>query len=230
MHEEPRFSESDLREILEGSPATLLPSEPRRRADGLTLSDLESVAREAGLDASGIAHAAAQVSLRKTGGGPGGASRFRVARSVPGVVRERDLGRLAEAIGDAAGESGARDVALGSLHWRTTRGASHLEVRVTPGERTTALRVQADASAVKGLCFLSSIAGALALGGITGAIVEPASIAAGVGIMAGAAATGVATGWTAWRIHARRLRDRVARVFSAASECAAGLARGERDS
>jgi hypothetical protein len=224
MHDEPRFPDEDAREILRESPNATLPSGPPDRAGGLTLSDLESVAREAGLDASGIARAAADLSIRRAGGSFGGASRLQVTRTVPGLVAERDFGAIADAIGDAAGETGRREVALGSLHWRTDRGASHVEARVTPGEEDTALRVQADASALKGLCFVGSIASALALGGITGAVLEPSSVLAGIGIMAGAGAAGFGAGWTAWRVQARRLRERVARVFAAASAASASVA------
>jgi len=229
MPDEPRFPDADVREILRASPNARLPSAPSRGSGGLTLSDVESIAREAGLDASGIAGAAADLVIRRSGGF-GGASRIQVKRTVPGVVAERDFGRIADAIGDAAGETGQREVALGSLLWRTGRGATQLDARVSPEGERTSLHVRADGSAVKGLCFVGSIAGALALGGITGAILEPSSVVAGVGIMAGAATAGVAAGWTAWRVQARRLRERVSRVFAAASASSASVARDEEAS
>lgn len=228
MPDEPRFPDADLREILRASPSARIPATTSRGSGGLTLSDVESIAREAGLDASGIARTAADLVIRRSGGF-GGASRAQVARTVPGVVAERDFGRIADAIGDVAGETGHREVVLGSLLWRTSRGATHLEARVSPEGDATALRVRADGSAVKGLCFLGSIAGALALGGITGAILEPSSVVAGAGIMAGAATAGVAAGWAAWRVQARRLRERVSRVFAAASASSASLARDEEN-
>lgn len=226
MPDEPRFPDADVREILSASPSVRIPPAPPGGSDGLTLSDVESIAREAGLDATGIARTAADLVIRRSGG-LAGASRIQLTRTVPAAVAERDFGRIADAIEDAAGETGHREVTLGSFHWRTRGGATRLEARVSPQGETTTLRVRADGSAVKGLCFMSSIAGALALGGITGAILEPSSVVAGVGIMAGAATAGVAAGWTAWRVQARRLRERVSRVFAAASASSASVVREE---
>ena len=106
---------------------------------------------------------------------------------------------------------------------------SRMRVTVTPETDSTSIRVHTDASALKGLCYVASTAGALALGGITGAITEPAAILTGVGIMAGAASVGMATGWTVWRVQARRLKERSAAVFAAVSGRAAELARRPPD-
>jgi hypothetical protein len=85
--------------------------------------------------------------------------------------------------------------------------------------------VHTDASALKGLCYVASMGGALALGGIAGAITEPTAVLTGVTLMAGAATAGAATGWAAWRAQARRLQERSARVFAALTGRAAVLAK-----
>ena len=220
-----RFSEQEMARILKTASAggSNLPVSSRK--SGLTVAEIESIAREAGLDSSGIAAAAALVAMERSSGVLGSAGMIDLRREVPGVVSTRDYGRLADTIGDAAGEPGTRNAAFGALDWESSSGASRMRVTVTPESDSTSIRVHTDASALKGLCYVASTAGALALGGITGAITEPAAVLTGVGIMVAAASVGVATGWTAWRVQARRLKERSAAVFAAVSERAAQLAR-----
>lgn len=220
-----RFSEQEMARILKRASAggTNLPVSSRK--SGLSVVEIESIAREAGLDATGIAAAAALVTMERSSNVLGSAGTMDLRREVPGVVSSHDYGRLADTIGDAAGEPGSRNAAFGALDWESTRGSSRLRVTVTPESDSTSIRVHTDASALKGLCYVASTAGALALGGITGAITEPAAVLTGVGIMAGAASVGLATGWTAWRVQARRLKERSAAVFAAVSAKAAELAR-----
>ncbi|MBK5098977.1 MAG: hypothetical protein JJE01_14455 [Gemmatimonadetes bacterium] len=220
-----RFSEQEMARILKTASAggSNLPVSSRK--SGLTVAEIESIAREAGLDSSGIAAAAALVAMERSSGVLGSAGMMDLRREVPGVVSSRDYGRLADTIGDAAGEPGTRNAAFGALDWESSSGASRMRVTVTPESDSTSIRVHTDASALKGLCYVASTAGALALGGITGAITEPAAVLTGVGIMVAAASVGVATGWTAWRVQARRLKERSAAVFAAVSGRAAELAR-----
>lgn len=220
-----RFTESEMARILEraSEQGSLLPAVSS--SDGFTLAEIESIAAEAGLDTRRIRAAAVQVALDRSRGRFGDTGRIDLRGSVPGVVSSREFGQLAETIGDAAGAPGVRNSAFGALEWENPRGADRLHVTVTPGDANTSLRVRADASAVKGLCYVASVGGALALGGITGAILEPTSVIAGVGIMVGAATAGVATGWTVWRTQARALRNRAASVMAAVSDRAAEIAR-----
>ena len=117
-----------------------------------------------------------------------------------------------------------RSATFGALDWEEARGTDRLQVTVSPGDQSTSVRLRTDASAVKGLCYVASIGGALALGGITGAILEPASALAGVGIMATAATAGATAGWAIWRARARKLRARAASVFASVTRRAAELA------
>ena len=219
-----RFTEQEMARILTTATTggTNLPVSSRK--SGLTVAEIESIAMEAGLDTSGIAAAAARVAMDRSSGIMGGDGIMDLRHEVKGVVSSRDYGRLADTIGDAAGEPGTRNAAFGGLDWESSRSAIHLRVTVTPESDSTSIRVHADASALKGLCYVATTGGALALGGITGAITEPTAVLAGVGIMAGAASIGVAAGWTAWRVQARRLRERSAAVFAAVSGRAAELA------
>lgn len=219
-----RFTEQEMARILTtaSTGGTNLPVSSRK--SGLTVAGIESIAMEAGLDTSGIAAAAARVAMDRSSGVMGSAGIMDLRHEVKGVVSSSDYGRLADTIGDAAGEPGTRNAAFGGLDWESSRGASQLRVTVTPESDSTSIRVHTDASALKGLCYVATIPGALALGGITGAITEPTAVLTGVGIMVGAASVGVAAGWTAWRVQARRLRERSAAVFAAVSGRAAELA------
>jgi hypothetical protein len=220
-----QFSEQETARILKtaSTGGSLVPVPGR--VSGLTVAEIESIAREAGLDSSGIAAAAARVAMDRSSGVLGSAGTMDLRHEVPGVVSSRDYGRLADTIGDAAGDPGIRNAAFGGLDWESSPGMSRMRVTVTPESDSTSIRLHTDASALKGLCYVASTAGALALGGITGAITEPAAILTGVGIMAGAASVGAATGWVAWRVQARRLKERSAAVFAAVSGRVAELAR-----
>ncbi|MEJ2548598.1 MAG: hypothetical protein P8125_12440 [Gemmatimonadota bacterium] len=226
---EDRFTEEELREILRAAsgPTGALPA--ARKPGGFTVDEIESIAREAGLDPGAIVPAAARVALRRGRGVHGAPGVTSLSQRVRGEVGPGDFADLAETIAEAAGEPGTRGAAFGALEWETKPGGSRMKVTVTPGSGGTSIRVHTDASAVKGLCYVASMGGALALGGITGAIVEPTAILAGVAIMTGAASAGVATGWAFWRAHANRLRERSARVFTAVSDRAAELAEGNVD-
>lgn len=221
---ENRFSEDELRAILRAAsgPDRALP--PALRPGGFTVEEIESVAREAGLDPGAISAAAARVALQRGTRVHGAPGITDLSRRLPGEVSSRDYGDLAETIAEAAGEPGIRSAAFGGLEWETKPGASRMKVTVTPGSESTAVRVHTDASALKGLCYVASMGSALALGGITGAITEPTAILTGVTLMAGAASAGALTGWAAWRAQARRLQERSARVFAAVTGRAAELA------
>jgi hypothetical protein len=226
---EDRYTEEEMREILRAASGVTGALPPARKPGGFTVEEIESVAREAGLDPGAIVPAAAQIALQRGGGVHGAPGVTNLSQRIRGRVGTGDFADLAETIAEAAGEPGTRSTAFGALEWETKPGGSRMKVTVTPGSGSTSIRVHTDASAVKGLCYVASMGGALALGGITGAIVEPAAILAGVAIMTGAASAGAATGWAAWRAHANRLRERSVRVFAAVSDRAAELAKGNVD-
>ena len=58
-----RFTEQEMARILETASAGGSNLPASRRGSGLTVSEIESIAREAGLDTSGIAAAAARVAM-----------------------------------------------------------------------------------------------------------------------------------------------------------------------
>lgn len=219
-----RYTEQEMARILKKASAGGAQLPVPSRTAGFSVEEIESIAREAGLDTGGIAAAAAQVSIDRSRGISGEAGIIELSRRIPGVVSATDYGRLADSISHASGAPGVRDSSLGALVWESRPGAGRLQVTVTPEEETTSIRVHSDASALKGLCYVASTAGALALGGITGAITEPSAVLAGVGIMLGAAAAGVSTGWAFWKVQGTRIRKRASTVFAVVSERVAELA------
>ena len=225
-----RFSEQELARILERASRESHGPGQRRllsagsAAEGFDLAEIESIAREADLDVAGVHEAAIQVALDRSRGRTGDTGRIELIRRVPGVISPDDYGKLAETIGDAAGVTGVRSASFGALDWEEARGTDRLQVTVSPGDRSTSVRLRTDASAVKGLSYVASVGGALALGGIAGAVIEPSSVLVGVGIMATAATAGATAGWAIWRARARRLRARAASVFASVTRRAAELA------
>ncbi len=126
-----RFNEQEMARILKtaSTGGSLVPVPGR--VSGFTVMEIESIAREAGLDSSGIAAAAARVAMNRSSGVLGSAGTMDLRHEVPGVVSSHDYGRLADTIGDVAGEPGVRHEAFGGLDWESSRGASRMRVTVT---------------------------------------------------------------------------------------------------
>jgi hypothetical protein len=181
-------------------------------ADGLSLTEIQAVAHEVGLDPAVVEQAAALLrtgdtsTLARLVGGP---TRYEYLHSSEGEVPREDFGKLVEAIRRATGHQGEVSELLGSLEWKTVGEPSQIHVTVSPREGRTAVRVFADrgpAGILTGL--LPGIAGLLAIG-IGGAILEPNTVA-GVGSLIGASLGGaLLTGRTIWKATTTKFRARL---------------------
>lgn len=189
--------------------------------DGMSLAEIQAVAREVGLDPAVVERAAALVQQHSTGtlgrlfGGP---TIYELQHSADGEVRREDYGRVVEAIRRAVGHQGQVTELLGSLEWQTVGEPSQIYVTISPRDGRTAVRVFADRGPAGLLTYLlPGIAGLLGIG-IGGAILEPTTVV-GVGSLVGASLGGAwLTGRTIWKATTARFRVRIDNLMRGLSQ------------
>lgn len=192
---------------------------------GLSLPEIAAVAREVGIDPALVERAALELGQPSTRGLArvlGGEARSRIEATVPGTLAEGDYQRVADAVRRATGLHGEARQELGSLEWSHRSDVSHLFVTVTPGEDTTAVVVSADRSSAQAMTWLFSGLVSLIAAGITGAVLEPSTVAGGAGIVAGMLGVGAVTARTIWSSATRRFEARMEAVLAAVRREIAG--------
>lgn len=177
---------------------------------GLTLAEISSIAREVGLDPTLVARAAADLDAEHPSRLTrflGGNARHRVEASVPILLPPDAYPRVVAAIRAATGRHGEARESLGSLEWQAGDGMTRLHVTVTPGDGAARVVLSADRSSGQATTWLLSILTSLFAVGITGAIVEPSTVAGGLGLGAGILGVGILTARTLWASATRRFRE-----------------------
>lgn len=155
------------------------------RSEGLSLAEIQQVAREVGIDPAAVARAAAALPTRKRDklaailGGP---MHIRLEATMPGRASDADLGRILQSIRRAAGRQGRATQVLDSVEWRTSSESegSQLFVTVTTGDDGTTVEVTGDRQSTAWLLYV--------VPGVVGMIV---SLTVGASLEAGWAAGGV---------------------------------------
>ena len=158
------------------------------RPEGLSLAEIQQVAREVGIDPVTVVRAATALPTRKRDrlaailGGP---MHYRLDATTPRRASDADLGRILQSIRRAAGRQGRATQVLDSVEWRTSgeREGSQLFVTVTTGDDGTTIEVTGDRQSTAVLLYL--------LSGMPAMIV---SLIVGVNLEAGWAAVGAIAG------------------------------------
>ena len=200
-------------------------SGPPALSGGMSLEEIQAIAREVGIDPSLVAQAAGTVA------GPGGpregflTTRYVLSDSAPGGLSEEDRVRVLQAIRDAAGQHGVSEMAGAGVEWSTTEGeASQIQVSVYPLDDRREVRVSVDRNTAAVLTHVLPTLGGGFAALITGAILEPASAWVGAALVAGGVTGGFTVGRTLWSATARRVRERAQRILGAASGALRGSA------
>lgn len=162
---------------------------------GLSLAEIQAIAREVGLDADKVARAAAAL---PTGGGRegkgllGGPVKYLYEAEVPGELAEGDMGRVLDTLRREVKHQGEAVDVLGALEWKSVGWTNQVHVTIAPRDGKTAVRILADRSATAVLATLFPILGWLIAAGLTAGSLEavglPAATIMGVGVL-GAAGT-----------------------------------------
>ncbi len=155
------------------------------RSEGLSLAEIQQVAREVGIDPATVARAAAALPTRKRDrltailGGP---LHYRLEATMPRRASDADLGRILQSIRRAAGRQGRATQVLDSVEWRTSgeREGSQLFVTVTTGDYGTTVEVTGDRQSTAALLYLVPGVAGMIVSLIVGASLEAGWTAGGV--------------------------------------------------
>lgn len=231
---EPRYSENEFALILR------LASEDRGGPDfppprtGLTLSEIQGIAGEVGIDPGRVARAAAllpfegeRALMRLVGGRP----RYRMERVIPAAVPTGELGRVidrARRVLDAQGET--REV-LGGLEWRGSAGSTSVAVSIVPREGETTLQASLDRTeSMTGIYAGVGLSATVAVAVTLGRLVFGET---GLGIAAAFLSSfppGIVLARTLWKRSSDKWRARFVRLMDAlASEAEAAAARASEE-
>jgi hypothetical protein len=183
-----RFTEEQMTLIIQR--ASELQS--TRDAKSVTLDDIQSIAREVGIDPDYIDAAAQSVMLERANAagaaaGAGGNSHV-VEFTLPGRAGAADLGVIINAVRRAAGASGTSQSVLDGVEWRwgSQSEVEDLRVSLTPAADGTHVRVQYDGSGAAMLGWIVSIGPGLLGAGIAfNGLPVPWAVAATGGLLAG---------------------------------------------
>lgn len=177
--------------------------------EGLTLREIQAVAREVGLDPALVERAASVLPTAGEGLAArvfGGPDAYQLEYSAGGEVPKEDFGKLVDAIRRATGHQGEATEVLGSLEWKTVGQVSQVHVTVSRREGQTHVRVIADRGGAAFLTYFVSTVGWLIGMGISGAVLEPSTAPAVISLVAAAAGGAFVTGRTLWKTTTSRFR------------------------
>jgi hypothetical protein len=212
---ERKYSDQEVGLILRK--ATDLQSEGEARAEGLSLSALQDIAREIGLDPDLVSEAARQLPTTNVGAlarffGGGTGLDIHLVHDAP--LSPEQLQELAMAIRSAMQHQGHTQDVMGSLEWKMVGSASEMGVTASTHGGQTAVHIIADRVGAALLTGLGSVGLGVVAAVLVGAIIEP-GVAGQVGLMGGGVAGGVALGRAVWRRNTRVFGEKLARLTDA---------------
>lgn len=209
MDELRRFDEKEFAVILRKAAELQAGDAAHLPRTGMTLSEIETIAAEAGIDAKYLRQAARNLSVhtptswQKITGPP---ASIHTQRTVAGEYDADALATLVDAAQAELGRAGtARDV-LGGLEWTTKDSFGPVNVTARPRGGETRIQVSTDRKETAAvLLSLLPITGLLA-GGIAASVLAPGSevVGAATGVVAGVSAARLA-----WQSVVNRWRKRV---------------------
>jgi hypothetical protein len=221
---ERRFTDREIGLILkravefeEGSPAPGLPS-----ARGLSLRELQEVARETGIDARSVGRAVAEMESRRgleppSIWGPSGVRRE--VRLLEGQMSREVVGELMRVVDQGVDAPGTVVEALGGVRWTSDARVLSTQVSVEPSGEDTLLRVEEHFSdtirgPLHGIWGSLGLVSGLAYGFITWNLALPLAIA----LTAITAMLGWAIGDLSWRLISTGNQRRVRRLMDNLTE------------
>lgn len=220
---ERRYTEQEFAAILAESvlaQATTAPGSALRPRQGLSLSEIQAIAAEVGVDASVIARAARSLPVEsesETARLLGGPERIQLEFSLDRPADPATLDRVLEAVRRATGQQGTAARTDSTLEW-SSKELTQFGVNVTAGDGESRVMILVDRGGAAGLTVLFAALGAFTTFGVGGAILEPTGVVAIGGLALGIGATAALTARTLWSRATRRCRALLARVSAAVAE------------
>jgi len=222
-----RYSEEEFALILRKASEIQTPEGTRGEgmgSSGLTLEEIRSIAREAGMDPEAVTRAAALLGATRWEERSGLAaaifgdpSKYHLEFEVPGTVSKEEMGRILAEIRRTWEHQGEVSEVLGGLHWKTVGELSAVNVNVSPRGESTAIQIVGDRGSAGALTFTFPMMAAAILVGALGAAFEPTSVAGIVSLVTGTLGAGFLSARTLWTSGSRRFRKRLAGLMDAVS-------------
>jgi hypothetical protein len=187
-----RFNDKEVARIIKRASELQEEEAPAESATGLSLAELEQVAREAGLDPVLVRRAAADLDTRVTDQRPsavlGAPTILRLERTIDGEVPVGEYEAIVAEIQSALGAVGTGATLGRSLSWTLSpAGQQHsrsVQVVITPRGGRTTIRIEEQLGGLVGRAFGGAMG---ASGGLSGA-----ALGVGFGVMhSGVAAIGM---------------------------------------
>lgn len=218
MTETPRrYSDEEVALILRKAAQLDTGSAGPEAGDGLSLAEIERIAREVGIAPDLVARAAAFLVIDTPSTAArifGGPSDFSAAHEAPGEIPRERYGDVVEAIRRVMGTPGRTSEVLDGLEWKSWGETTQVTVVVRPTAGRTRVQILADRGGSAIIAYLVPSVGALLGGAITGAILEP-HVGGGLLIIGTAAGVGFLGARTIWAAATRRFRRKFASLVDA---------------
>jgi hypothetical protein len=224
-----RFTDREVALVLKKA-SEIEEAEAKEGGRGLSLRDLQEIAREVGISAEAVATAV--VSLERTRGGEvslaGAPLVRRAVHAVEGALNQEAMARLIRVVDERADGAGTVSEALGSVRWTGSGRFRSTQISLTPEAGETVIQVVEKAAPhLRPLFHLIPAAwGAMLALGALAPLALPAAGAAATavgglvvlaGAVAGTAAGRLAWSWMSWS-SGRRVEHLAADLADAARE------------
>jgi hypothetical protein len=189
-----------------------------RTAGGLSLEDMKAVARDVGIDPALVDRAVSLLpedrhsTKDRLTGGP---TRYRLEHSAKTPLNEEDVARLLDVVRRETGFHGKVTSEIDGVTWETEGEVSQFHVSLAPRGEGTEVRLSVNRDVAFILTWSFSVAAAAAGAGVTGAIIEPATVLGGLAIMGTLLTGGLAVARTLWGRSSRAVRAKAQRLMEA---------------
>ena len=183
------------------------------REQSHTLSELEQIAAEVGIDPRYVAEAANAVDVEPTTKRApllGAPTTYQVSRFVEGEVPETEFAEMLDTIRRVTGKHGEVSRVLGSLEWKTMGPRGETYVTISPRQGKTAMRIGGQYGLSAGLVYGVAVTIGAAL--LVGTSVSTGS-AIDLGTLAAVGAGSYLAARTAWQVAAARTERRLRRIL-----------------
>jgi len=217
-HEGRRYSDEEFARILRMAAESRAPSHTlqAQSGEGLTLTEMTQIAAEVGIPPDSVARAAARLSDDHAGRASrilGGPMRHTRRDVVDCAMDPAAFARVVDVIRDTVGQSGEVREELGRVVWSTVGEPTQVRVALAAGDHNTDVVVSADRNGAFVLTWAFPTLAGMVGAGITGAIVEPATVAGGVALFAGMAAGGLLVARALWERSSRAVARKLDAVL-----------------
>ena len=183
------------------------------REQSHTLSELEQIAAEVGIDPRYVVEAANAVDVEPTTKRApllGAPTTYQVSRFVEGEVPEVEFADMLDAIRRVTGKHGEVSRVLGSLEWKTMGPRGETYVTISPRQGKTAIRIGGQYGLGAGLVY--GVVGTIGAALLVGTSVSTGS-AIDVGTLAAVGAGSYLAARTAWQAVAAKTERRLRKIL-----------------